>query len=158
VKSVPAKVVVVTALAALAVLGWPRTPAGPEPIAWGRDVCAACHRIVSRPGFAAELRHADGSLSKYDDIGCLMGAIAAGRGTAATAWVQDRATQAFIPLRRAHLVRADPVVTRARSGLVAFAKAWRARRFADAHDARVLTFDDVLRDTMVAAADPGARE
>jgi copper chaperone NosL len=106
---------------------------------------------LSRPGFAGELRARDGTLAKYDDVGCLVRALLSGGGDSAAAWVEDHAGGGFVPLRTAQLVGADPATTPMGSGLVAFADAATARAYADANGARVMGYEDVVRDTTLAA-------
>lgn len=139
---------------------WPAPAAGPEPISWGRDMCAMCRMHLSRPGFAGQRRHSDGSVAKYDDVGCLVRAVLNGGGEAGGAWVEDHATGDFVPLRRATLVRADPATTPMGSGLLAFADTAAANRYADAHRASLMTFDDLVRDASLVArlAPPPARD
>jgi copper chaperone NosL len=138
-----AAVVVVAA----AVVFWPGGPAaGPEPIAWGRDTCARCRMHLSQPGFAGEIRDRAGVLHKYDDLGCLVGAIVTAHGEVPEAWVEDHAGGGFVPLLSAHLVRADAVRTPMGHGVVAFADESAARGFAARHGGRVAAFEDLLGD------------
>jgi len=130
---------------------WPAPATGPEPIAYGRDTCASCRMLMSRPGFAGEMRAPDGTLTKYDDVGCLIRAILAAHREVPEAWVEDHAGGGFVPLLSAKLVRADGASTPMESGLVAFADESAARIYAEAHAARVMTFEDVLRDSTLLA-------
>ena len=139
-------VVALGAVIAGVVFLWPAPASGPEPILYGRDACASCRMHMSRPGFAGELRDRDGTLTKYDDVGCLVRAILAGHREVPEAWVEDHAGGAFVPLLSAHLVGVEPAATPMGSGLVAFADGGVARDYARAHGARVLSFEDVLHD------------
>ena len=130
---------------------WPAPAMGPEPIAYGRDTCASCRMHMSHPGFAGEMRDPDGTLTKYDDLGCLIRAILAAHREVPEAWVEDHAGGGFVPLLSATLVRGDGGSTPMGSGLVAFADESAARTYAEAHGARVMTFDDVLRDSTLLA-------
>ena len=130
---------------------WPAPATGPEPIVYGRDTCASCRMHMSRPGFAGEMRDPDGTLTKYDDIGCLIRAILAAHRETPEAWVEDHAGGGFVPLLSAKLVRADGASTPMESGLVAFGDEAAARIYAEAHAARVMTFEDVLRDSTLLA-------
>lgn len=141
---------VVGAVAGIVFL-WPAAPTGPEPMAYGRDTCAACRMLVSRPGFGGEMLDRDGMLTKYDDVGCLVRAILAAHRDVPGAWIEDHEGRGFVPLLAAHLVRADAAGTPMGSGLVAFEDAAAARAFAAAHDATVMRFEDVLRDTALLA-------
>jgi copper chaperone NosL len=130
-----------------AVVLWPGAPStGPEPIAWGRDTCARCRMHLSRPGYAGELRDRAGVLHKYDDIGCLVGAIVAAHAEVPEAWVEDHGGSGLVPLLSAHLVRGDAVQTPMGHGVVAFADAAAARAFAAAHEARAIALEELLGD------------
>ena len=130
---------------------YPVRATGPEPIAYGRDTCASCRMHVSQPGFAGEMRDPDGTLTKYDDVGCLIRAILAAHREVPDAWVEDHASGGFVPLLSAKLVRGDAASTPMGSGLVAFADESAARTYADAHGAHVMALEDVLRDSTLLA-------
>jgi copper chaperone NosL len=151
VRFLAAAATLVGAVVAGIVFLWPAPPTGPEPIAYGRDTCAACRMHVSRPGFAGEMRDRDGKLTKYDDVGCLVRAILAAHRDVPHAWVEDHEGGGFVPLLSAHLVRAHAADTPMGSGLVAFADEATAQAFAAAHAATVMRFEDVLRDTPLLA-------
>jgi NosL protein len=138
--------VALAGLVAGVVFLWPAPATGPEPIAYGRDACAWCRMHVSQPGFGGEMRDHDGTLTKYDDVGCLVRAVVGAHREVPEAWVEDHAGGGFVPLVSARLVRVDPGATPMGSGLVAFADDAAARAFAEAHGAQVIGFDDVLRD------------
>jgi copper chaperone NosL len=157
-----------TGLGALivAVVLWPGGAAsGPEPIAWGRDTCGRCRMHLSRPGFAGELRDRQGTLHKFDDLGCLVGAIVATHAEVPAAWVEDHAGGGFVPLLAAHLVRAEGLQTPMGHGVVGFEDEAAARAFAASHAGRRIAFEDLLGDrTWLARATgrpthaPGSRE
>lgn len=130
---------------AVLVLG-PRPGEGPEPIAYGRDTCAQCRMILSRPGFAGELRDARGVLTKYDDVGCLLQAMIARHGEMPGAWVEDHAGGELVPLLGATLVRVPATDTPMGRGIVAFAAADAAREYAAAHAGEVVALEDLVRD------------
>lgn len=137
---------VLAALIAAVVFLWPGAGTGPEPIAWGRDTCATCRMHLSQPGFAGEMRDRHGTLGKYDDVGCLVGAIVKAHAEVPEAWVEDHAGGGFVPLLAAHLVRGADVRTPMGHGIVAFADGAAAREFAAAHGGTVVTFEELLRD------------
>jgi copper chaperone NosL len=68
------------AILAVAAGGWllrevirAQTPGtGPVPVAFDREVCRRCRMLISEPGFAAQLRTADGTVHSFDDPGCLL--------------------------------------------------------------------------------------
>jgi len=143
--------VALASVAAGVVFLWPAPATGPEPIAYERDTCASCRMHLSQPGFAGEMRDPDGTLTKYDDVGCLIRAILAAHREVPQAWVEDHAGGGLVPLISARLVRGDAASTPMGSGLVAFADESAARMYADAHGTRVMAFEDVLRDSTLLA-------
>ncbi len=125
---------------------WPGAPAGPEPIAWGRDTCAQCRMHLTEPGFAGELRDGRGRLTKYDDVGCLVRAMRGMREEMPGAWVEDHASGGFVPLLGAHLVRTGGGRTPMASGVVAFADEDAARRFVGAQGGEIVTLEDLVKE------------
>lgn len=119
---------------------------GPEPIAYGRDACARCRMIISQPGYAAELRHASGNITKYDDIGCLLEAMLAGHAEMPGAWVEDHQTAELVPLLTATLVRVRDGSTPMAHDVVAFASEDAARRFTATHGGTVVALEEVIHD------------
>jgi len=124
---------------------WPASE-GPEPIAYGRDVCAHCRMHLGRPGFAGELREAGGALRKFDDIGCLLRGIVETHAEASAAWVEDHAGGGFVALPTAHLVRAAAAGTPMGYGLVAFREDDAARAYSEAHHGSVVPLELALRE------------
>ena len=150
-KPLGASLLVLIAVVIGVVFFWPAPASGPEPIAYGRDSCASCRMLLSRPGFAGELRAPDGTLTKYDDVGCLLRALAAAHHEMPEAWVEDHAGGGFVSLLSAYVVRGPSDGTPMGSGLVAFAAADEAQAYGTAHAARVMTLADVLHDQAVLA-------
>jgi copper chaperone NosL len=129
----------------LAVVLWPAGRGGPEPIAYGRDTCGHCRMHLARPGFAAKTRDPGGALATYDDLGCLLAGMASTRDETAEAWVEDHHTGELVPLRDAHLVRAERVRTPMGSGVVAFKDAATAETFAGAQGGQVVSLETLTR-------------
>jgi copper chaperone NosL len=130
---------------AIGVVLWP-APEGPEPIAYGRDVCARCRMQLGRPGFAGELRGADGALQKFDDVGCLLEAVVTAHRETPEAWVEDHRDGTWVPLLAAHFVRTEGVGTPMDHGIVAFRDEQVARAFADADHGGVVRLEELLRE------------
>lgn len=110
-------------------------PTGPEPVAYGRDTCARCRMHLTQPGLVAELRAPDGSIRKYDDIGCMIHDARAAAGERAPAsipegWIEDHAGAGWVPLREATFVRTSSVTTPMGYGILGFKDAAAAARFA----------------------------
>jgi len=130
-----------------AVVFWPMRRSGPEPIAYGKDVCAHCRMPVGRPGFGGELRDGHGTLTKYDDVGCLVHAMIAKRGEIPEAWVEDHATGRLVPLLGATLVRGRPGTTPMASGVVAFADRVSAESFARAEEGEIVALEQLVEES-----------
>ena len=140
---------IVTGLCALVALVavvclWPARR-GPEPLRYGVDACAECRMPVTRPGYGGELRDADGRLTTYDDVGCLVRAMLRRHGPIPEAWVEDHAGGGFVSLLTAHLVRTG-AETPMGSGIVAFGEASAADAFARETGGTRIALEDLVRD------------
>lgn len=129
-----------------AVSMWPGSRVGPEPVAYGRDVCAQCRMHISQPGFAGEIRDRDGMLTKYDDIGCMLRAMMRKHQEIPEAWVEDHGGGGFVPLLSATLVRLQNRNTPMGHGLIAFATAAAADEFVRSHRGELLALEEILSD------------
>jgi hypothetical protein len=125
---------------------WPGEATGPAPIRHGFDACARCRMLIGSPGFGGELRDQHGILTKYDDVGCLLGAMLGSRGEMPDAWVEDRDSGTLVPLLTAQLVHTDGVETPMGHGIVAFRDEGVARAFVAAQGGALVRLEDVLRD------------
>jgi NosL protein len=144
-----------TALVVGVVLLWPSQRTGAEPVQYGRDTCAHCRMHLSQPGFAAELRDHTGTLSKYDDIGCMLRAMVGMHYEVPEAWVEDHDSADLIPLLSATLVRAS-VETPMGHGLVAFREPSAADAFAHTHSGTVVAVEELLREAVRSGPRPRA--
>jgi len=155
-KLIAGAAVLVAAVVVAVVSLWPVQRHGPEPIAYGRDACARCRMQISQAGFAGELRAADGALTKYDDIGCLLQSMARAHREFSEVWVHDHDSGDFIALLDAHLVRIQGGATPMGSGLVAFARQAAATAYAGDRGGTVVALEDVLKTPQRVALGPGA--
>jgi copper chaperone NosL len=156
-KALVAGVVALVAAVVTVVCLWPARR-GPEPLRYGVDACAECRMPVTRPGFGGELRDANGRLTTYDDIGCLVRAMLRRHGPMPEAWVEDQAGGGFVSLLVAHLVRAQ-AETPMGSGIVAFKDAAAADAFArDTGGTRVQLEDLVRATNRIAQTERNAKE
>lgn len=126
--------------------GSTRPSVGPEEIQYGREACARCHMRFGTKGFAGERRGRDGRLEKFDDLACLLQAIASAHEETTEAWVEDHDRGGWVPLASAVFVRGGMLNTPMGSGLVAFKDRAAAERLARAAIARVTPLEDLLRD------------
>ncbi len=113
--------------ALLAACGGPEPDAPPE-IAYGLEECSHCRMIVSEERFAAATRSADGSIARYDDVGCLLAAIEAAGEVPQRVWVHDADSVEWIDAGTAVFVQEEARATPMGSGLVALANPEAARR------------------------------
>ena len=97
------------------------------------DMCALCRMAVSDHRFASELIEHDGTVHKFDDLGCLTRFRERDTALAVAAvFLKDFESGAWIPEAAGTIVEAD-ISTPMGSGRVAFASAEQARAFAAAH-------------------------
>ncbi len=134
------------AVGAVVMLGGARVGAGPEPIVHGRDGCDRCRMRISAAGFGGELRDADGKLTKYDDVGCLLVAMWKEHREVPEAWVEDHAGTGWVALTQATFVIDSAVQTPMGYGVLAFRDEAAARAHAQRTGGRVGQLEDVLRD------------
>jgi mono/diheme cytochrome c family protein len=145
-----------------AIVFWPSRDSGPRPIQLGRDTCARCRMQLTRAGFGGELRDNKGTLTTYDDVGCLLQAMWALHGES-QAWVEDHETGTLVPLTRAVFVRSSRTETPMSYGVIAFAEAPAAQRWVAAQGGEVATLEQLLADkgrfggAATAATKPGQR-
>src|SRR5690606_19212290 len=72
-------------------------PEGPQPIAWDREPCAHCRRLISDPAFAAQLHRSDGTVESFDDPGCLLARLAAPGAPVAALWFHHVREARWLP-------------------------------------------------------------
>ena len=109
---------------ALALSGCASGPPEPAPLDTRNESCAACRMAVSEARFAAQLV-SPGELPRFfDDIGCLAGFVKTGRApSAATAFVADHETRAWVRADAAIYTRVPHLATPMGSHLIAHADA-----------------------------------
>lgn len=118
----------------------------PPDMAYGRDVSAETHMIISEARFAAAYRTPDGTERKFEDVGDM---VAFGSRMhqldGASVWVHDFDTEQWIDATTASFVAGGTGIdTPGRGGVVAFADPDRAGDFANEHGATVLTWDELV--------------
>ena len=97
------------------------------------DMCGVCRMAVSDPRFASEIIEDDGTVHKFDDLGCLQKFRAkAGGMKIAAIFVKDFETRAWVAYEKSTIVETG-IATPMASGRVAFAGTDRARTFAAEH-------------------------
>lgn len=122
-------------------------PSGPEPILHGRDTCAACRMVITQRGFAAESRDARGRFQKFDDVGCLVKAIAREPRPLDALWVEDQPSGELVPLSAASVVAGSSLTTPMDFGFVTFRDRPAAEALLESRGGRLLTPEELLRQT-----------
>jgi copper chaperone NosL len=132
---------------------WPAARTGPAPIRYGRDSCAYCRMLISQPGFGGEMRDRGGTLTKYDDVSCLLAAIQRTHDAIPAAWVEDHASGELVPLLTASFVRVPAPATPMGHGVVAFREPAAAEAFARASGGETVSLETLLREPQRLAGD-----
>lgn len=96
---------------------------GPHIIHYGEDVCERCKMIISDKRFAAQYITESGEAKKFDDIGCMMGALKEknkdGGGVLAV-YVTDYVTGEWIDGGKAFYLKNTELKTPMGYGIAAF--------------------------------------
>lgn len=116
-------------------------PLGPVEVSLGEDACDACHMFIGERPYAAQLRMADGTVEKFDDIGCLFDRAAAKSPVAVYVIAQE--TGEWIDAKSAVYVLAPDLKTPMASGLASFATTERAKAEAERLKGTVLAYEQV---------------
>lgn len=97
------------------------------------DMCAACRMAISDARFASEIIETDGTVHKFDDIGCLLKFRENAKDhEIAAIFLKDYETLIWVPYEKSTIV-ATGIATPMASGRVAFAGSERAGAFARAN-------------------------
>ena len=139
--------VVVMALAILlpAVASCGAAAGGPPEIVVDRTACSHCGMLISEPLYAAAYQAAGSEGRTFDDIGCLLAALATESATAlrhelqqprvppsgGRVWFHDVASGEWIDGRAASFVRSSTIRTPMGGGIIAFRDPAVAARAAD---------------------------
>jgi len=122
---------------------------GPPAIEVDRSACDHCGMLISEPRFAAAYQAAGAGPRLFDDIGCLLDALAREGGAPdGRFWFHDAATAAWMPGDRAVFVESPRLRTPMASGLAAYDGADAAGRGAADQGGRVAgTLTDLRKRT-----------
>jgi len=137
----------VTAAAVVVLLGACGSADKPPDMAYGRDVCAECHMIISEARFAAAYRMPDGTERKFDDIGDMVAfGVRQDQLGDAKAWVHDFETEEWLDAKSATYVVGDVGSSDTPMGrnVFAFSDRSAAESAASGRDAKVVTWDDLV--------------
>lgn len=101
--------------------------------------------VISEARFAAAFTGPEGQVKTFDDLGCLLQALAEmpGPATPPTLWGHDYASEAWLNLADATFVYQPDLITPMGSGLAAFASPAAAQAFAESGGGQAAPFDEV---------------
>lgn len=102
---------------------------------------------ISEKRYAAEFVDREGTVLKFDDIGCMLGFVGEQRGKekGAAYFVTDYAGQGWIEAERAHYVKSEEIRSPMASGLAAFRDKAKAQETAGKFHGRMLTFGELWK-------------
>ena len=109
------------------------------------DMCAQCKMAISEKRYAAELVDAEGNVTKFDNLDCMV-RYASSRGLrdkSATWFVMDSEGREWLDARKVLLVRAASIPGPMGSGILAVKDAAAAGLLAKRFSGQVLYFDDL---------------
>ena len=95
----------------------------PVDINYGQDICAACSMIISEKQYSAQYVLSDGSVKKFDDIGCIIEHLKQTKneaGKVSAIFVRDYSTNNWINIKNAHFLKSKNISTPMGHGIVAF--------------------------------------
>lgn len=126
------------AAASLLLAACARPAEGPPRLVVDRSVCTACSMLVSEPAFAGAYR-LDGRERVFDDLGCLVAALAAEEAPGeARVWVHDLDTRRWLPAGAVVYVHSPSLHTPMGSGLAALGDPAAAEELATRTGGRVI--------------------
>ena len=102
---------------------------------------------ISEKRYAAELIDRDGSVSKFDDISCMIRFSKERRLRESTAgwFVIDYRSQEWIDAGQAHFVKSDQIPSPMRGGLLGVKERSKAEELSAEFAGRIQTFDDLWK-------------
>lgn len=138
------KVLLLCLLAVGACQTGPPRPVDIEP----SDMCALCRMAITDRRFAAEIIDTEGSIAKFDDMGCLVQYARERKlkERVAACFVMDYENRNWLPARQSHYVISAEIHSPMASGLAAFGERSRAEGIAGRFHGRILLYDDLWRE------------
>lgn len=122
-------------------------PPEPSEIALGEESCAMCSMIVSDDHFAAQVKTREGTLSVFDDLGCLLVKAGPSRPDPAGVFVRAFDGSGWVRGDRATVVRSPDFHSPMGFGFASFASRDAAEAEARRHaGATVVSLDSLLRE------------
>lgn len=109
------------------------------------DVCEVCNMSITAVKYAAEAIMKDGSVEKFDDIGCMVDFMGSATKETGALFVRDANTGEWIDAKKASYLLNDDYWTPMMYGVISFKDDASAELFAaDNGEGSKLTFDEVV--------------
>ena len=96
----------------------------PAQINYGEDICTACSMIISEQKYSAQYILPDGTVKKFDDIGCMIDYIKKTKDEIdriSTIYVRDFESNNWINAKNAYFIYNRQIKTPMGYGIIAFA-------------------------------------
>ena len=109
------------------------------------DMCQSCKMAISQKKYAAEIVDKDGTVFKFDDLGCMLRFVGQrARKDKVEAWfVMDYRTQHWLQAENATYVRSESIPSPMGSGLIALENRVDAEEYSQRYHGRIVTFDEL---------------
>ncbi len=109
------------------------------------DMCSTCKMAISDKRFAGELVSSEGTVQKFDDLGCMFRQLskAPDAGRTVSGFVVDFEDRGWVGMTEARYLRSEMVKTPMRSGLVAFRDASEAEAAGAKYGGQVLSYAEI---------------
>jgi copper chaperone NosL len=133
----------------LTACGAQSTEINPPEIVYGQDVCEACGMIIDDARFAAATLLTNDETRKFDDLGEMFGYHTKHTDLQVRAWfVHDYTSQRWVRGETAYYVVNVEVTSPMDKGIIAFAQRAEAANYANEHNAKILSFEDIRAQDM----------
>jgi len=120
---------------------------GPQPFAYGKDLCDDCRMTIMDPKFGGEIITKKGRVYKFDDAHCLVNFIKEGNAKetdiAQTVFVDYENNRNFLDVRSAYFVVSDQLKSPMNSNAAAFSSTNKAKEKASAISGTVKNWEEL---------------
>jgi copper chaperone NosL len=122
-------------------------PARPVDIRTEMDKCSNCKMGIADARYAAELVDKNGTMRKFDEVGCLVSYIKtkAPQRDYRAAFAMDYDSKEWLKGENAYFVKSEAIKTPMNAGVVAFKEKARAEAIAGQFKGQVMTFEELLK-------------
>lgn len=112
-------------------------------IRYGEESCDRCRMIISEKRFAAAYRADDGTLRKFDDLGCAVLYRVEQNEEVRQFWVYDYGETAWLDKTEAFFVSSRDLLTPMGYGIVAVKTETQAQSLAENNNGQIVEFDQL---------------